>query len=535
VALVALFRPGPLQSGMVDTFIERKHGGDGQSIDYMHPDLEPVLTQTYGVILYQEQVMQIAQILAGYSLGQADLLRRAMGKKKPEEMAKQRAIFIEGATKNKIAKQTAEYIFDLMEKFAGYGFNKSHSAAYAVLSYQTAWLKAHYPAAFMAAVMTADMENTDKLELIKNEVKIMGLKLRPPDINRSGAVFVVESDTELRYGLGALKGLGRSAAEAICDERAQNGDYTDLATMCDRLGASKVNKRAFESLAKSGALDAMGKNRPSILATLPAALQKAEQDARAAAAGQEDMFGNDAPAIEELRLEEVPAWSFAELLSHEYESLGLYLSGHPFDQYKADAPYITTHSLSTVNKMQVPASSGAEKRYGAGSPATLAGQIVDIRKRGKRVTMILDDGQARIELALYQETFQRYRHMLENRAIRLFRGKLRFEEFIDGWRLTVSEVLDIDREIENKASRLVIHWLQKDTRLNPGKLAEILEPFRPGRCNVALYYASADGEARLKLGEDWTVRPTRALRDLLSKSIGVGSFRFMYNQDRTPD
>ena len=291
VALVALFRPGPLQSGMVDDFISRKHDLSKREIDYLHPDLKSVLESTYGVILYQEQVMQIAQVLAGYTLGGADLLRRAMGKKKPEEMAKQREVFVTGATERGVAKFTATRIFDLMEKFAGYGFNKSHSVAYALLAYQTAYLKAHYPAAFMAAVMSADLDHTDRLVMIKDDCRKSDLNLLPPDVNQSAYQFSVADDASILYGLGAIKGVGRNAVEAIIVEREQNGTFASITEFCRRIDLEKVNRRALEAMIKSGAMDSFGTTRRSLMHELPGALKSADQEARARAAGQNDMFG----------------------------------------------------------------------------------------------------------------------------------------------------------------------------------------------------------------------------------------------------
>ncbi|MFM7707581.1 MAG: DNA polymerase III subunit alpha, partial [Gammaproteobacteria bacterium] len=291
VALVALFRPGPLQSGMVEDFIARKHGRIDGPIDYLHPSLEPVLKPTYGVILYQEQVMQIAQVLAGYTLGGADLLRRAMGKKKPEEMAKQRSVFVEGATAQGVPGSQAAHIFDLMEKFAGYGFNKSHSAAYALLSYQTAWLKAHHPEAYMAAVLSADMAHTDKIVTLKDDCDRMGLEVLPPDVNASGWAFVVAGPRRVRYGLGAIKGVGEGAVESIVAQRGAVGPYRSLEDICRRLDLDKVNRRVFEALIRSGSLDSLGANRATLMARLPAAVQLGEQSTRAAETGQVDLFG----------------------------------------------------------------------------------------------------------------------------------------------------------------------------------------------------------------------------------------------------
>ena len=291
IALVALFRPGPLQSGMVDDFIDRKHGR--AAILYPHPDLEVILKPTYGVILYQEQVMQIAQVLARYSLGEADLLRQAMGKKKPEEMAKQRAVFVGGATSNGVDEDRATSIFDLMEKFAGYGFNKSHSAAYALIAYQTAWLKAHYPAAFMAAVLSADMDTTDKVLVFVDEAKVMGLTIELPNMNECEWRFSATSRDVIRYGLGAIKGVGEGAIEGIIQERDANGRFEDLFDFCRRVDGRRVNRRVLEALVRSGALDELGPTRATMMATLTYALQAADQHARNREAGQNDMFGAD--------------------------------------------------------------------------------------------------------------------------------------------------------------------------------------------------------------------------------------------------
>ncbi len=528
VALVALYRPGPLQSGMVDDFIDRKHGASDQVIDYLHPDLEPVLRATYGVILYQEQVMQIAQRLAGYSLGEADLLRRAMGKKKPEEMAKQRSIFVNGAVERAVDERLAAHIFDLMEKFAGYGFNKSHSAAYAVLSYQTAWLKAHYPAAFLAAVMSADLDDTDKLTVLRRDVEAEGLVLLLPDINDSGLHFEVRGKRSIRYGLGAVKGLGQGAVETMVAAR-QAGPFLSLADFCERVDTSRVGRRAVEALIKAGAMDDLAHNRPTLLASLPSALGLAEQAAQARASGQNDMFGT---SVEQQPTghavpEPVPDWGLSALLEAEREALGLYLSGHPFDQYRADIPFVTTGTIGALVSVPPPQTNGSARR--PGRDVTLAGLVSGIRKRGNRVTLELDDGQDRIEVALYQDTYERFRHLLGNNSIVVIAGSLRFEEFIDAWRLTAREVIDIDRAIEGRASGLVIRWCEKQEGfLEPRELETLLEPYRPGRCAVSLFLEKQDTQAHIKLGAGWTVRPSRELRERLSAVVGADGYRFIY-------
>ena len=271
VALVALFRPGPLQSGMVDDFIDRKHGR--AEVIYAHPDLEPILNTTYGVILYQEQVMEITRVLAGYTLGGADILRRAMGKKKPEEMAKQRSIFTKGAVNRGIAEETATYIFDLMEKFAGYGFNKSHSAAYALVSYQTAYLKAHFPAEFMAAVLSSDLDNTDKVVSFLEDCQHAKIKILAPHVNHSAIKFIATADQEIRFGLGAIKGVGEAALESIITAREQEGEFKTLFALCQRVETRKVNRRVLEALIKAGALDGLGPSRAAMLLSIEAAIK----------------------------------------------------------------------------------------------------------------------------------------------------------------------------------------------------------------------------------------------------------------------
>jgi DNA polymerase-3 subunit alpha len=528
VALVALFRPGPLRSGMVDDYIERKHGSNEQAIDYFHPDLEPVLQSTHGVILYQEQVMEIAQRLSGYSLGEADILRRAMGKKKPEEMAKQRSVFVDGAEQRDVKRKIATGVFDLVEKFAGYGFNKSHSAAYALLAYQTAWLKAHFPAAFMAAVFSSEMDDTDKLVVLKRDCVLLNIELQPPDINESAYHFSICGLTTIRYGLGAIKGLGRNVAEQILEARAA-GAFTDLEDFCGRLSAQKVGRRTVEALIKSGAMDSLGSNRPGLLAGLQVALNRAEQAERARAAGQEDMFSLDAvPGTEPAAKINVPDWSFSETLQAERESLGLYMSGHPFDQYRADVPFISSGSVSSLTRVARPAKSD-DKPWSRGRDVVVAGLVSGLKRRGGRVTLDLDDGDSQIEVTFFQDAYENFRHLLVAHAIVVISGQIKFDDFIDGWRVNAKEAFDIDRVIETRASKLVIRWREgTNGALNANHLKHTLEPFRPGSCAVSLFYQRANAEARVSLGGSWSVRPSRELREQLSGLVGWDGFRFIY-------
>jgi DNA polymerase-3 subunit alpha len=536
VALVALFRPGPLQSGMVDDFITRKHATNKADIDYLHPELKPVLEETYGVILYQEQVMQIAQVRAGYTLGGADLLRRAMGKKKPEEMAKQREIFVTGATERGVAEKTATRIFDLMEKFAGYGFNKSHSAAYAVLSYQTAYLKAHFPAPFMAAVMSADLHQTDRLVTLKDDCRQLKLNLLAPDINASAYHFSVPDDKTILYGLGAIKGVGKAAVDSLINEREENGPYRSLAEFCRRMDNDKINRRALEAMVKSGAMDAFGDSRRGLMHQVPEALRGADQEARAAAAGQNDMFGVAAPEpeVEESQAAAMAEWQERLLLSNEKEALGLYLTGHPFDAVRNDARHLADGRLADITGEPAPQRTKGERNYAQSRrEATVAGLIVDVRKRGNRVSVTLDDDTARMEVSLFSEAFQEFRHLLVKDEIVVVTGALRYDDFIGSWTVNVKNVLHIDRVIESRAKSLLLSLApngQGEQLLT--RLHDLLLPFREGSCDVSVRYIGDSAAARLSLGPEWAVRPSRELRDKLTDLLGNNNVRLLYAPQR---
>jgi len=536
VALVALFRPGPLQSGMVDDFITRKHDLSKREIDYLHPDLKSVLEPTYGVILYQEQVMQIAQVLAGYTLGGADLLRRAMGKKKPEEMAKQREVFVNGATERGVAESTATRIFDLMEKFAGYGFNKSHSVAYALIAYQTAYLKAHYPAAFMAAVMSADLDHTDRLVMIKDDCRKSGLNLLPPNVNRSAYQFSVADDESILYGLGAIKGVGRNAVDAVIAEREQNGAFENIAEFCRRVDLEKVNRRALEAMIKAGAMDGFGTTRRSLMHELPEALKSADQEARAKAAGQNDMFGiaeapKAATPVEQIQLVE---WTDREFLANEKEALGLYLTGHPFDAVRQDAMFLVDGRLAEISSEPPPQTSSGQRNYAQQRrEVTVAGLIMDVRKRGNRVTVVLDDDSGRLEVSLFSEAFQEFRHLLSKDEIVVVSGTLRYDDFVGGWQVNAKNIVHIDRVIEMRARSMILSFApngQGQGLLN--RLHDVLLPYREGNCDVAVQYVGTEAAARLSLGPEWTVRPSRELRDKLTELLGQNSVRLLYAPDR---
>ncbi len=444
IALVALFRPGPLQSGMVDDFIDRKHGRS--RVEYPHPALEAILKPTYGVILYQEQVMQIAQVLAGYTLGGADMLRRAMGKKKPEEMEKQRAIFTDGAVANQVDAKTATYIFDLMEKFAGYGFNKSHSAGYALVSYQTAWLKAHFPAEFMAAVLSADMDNTDKVVTLIDECRSMDLDIRPPDVNRSLYSFSADHERVIFYGLGAIKGVGRGAIESVIAGRESEA-YRSLDDFCQRVDSSKVNRKVMEALIKGGAMDCFSPNRAALMAHLDYALQSAEQQQNNIDAGISDMFESFTPEEKAHSLPDCQAWDEKHRLMAEREALGLFLTGHPLALFDNEIRQIAPASLGQwLEKLDHGA--GAERFRQKEQDAVVCGLVVDIRMRnsfkGREAFVTLDDQSGRVDVRVVPELLTRIESIVQKDLVWVVTGGIAYDDFNNGIRMRANAVQLLD-------------------------------------------------------------------------------------------
>ncbi|ENM5900274.1 DNA polymerase III subunit alpha [Vibrio mimicus] len=528
IALVALFRPGPLQSGMVDNFIDRKHGREAISYPdekWQHESLKEILEPTYGIILYQEQVMQIAQVLSGYTLGGADMLRRAMGKKKPEEMAKQRAVFQEGAEKNGVDGELAMKIFDLVEKFAGYGFNKSHSAAYALVSYQTLWLKTHYPAEFMAAVMTADMDNTEKVVGLVDECKNMGLTVLPPDINSGLYRFNVDDNGAIVYGIGAIKGVGEGPIEAILEARNKDGYFKDLFDFCARIDLKKVNKRVIEKLILAGALDRLGPHRAAMMASVDDAVRAASQHHQAEAFGQTDMFGvlTDAPEEVEQKYTQVPEWPEKVRLEGERETLGLYLTGHPVDEYLKELVKYTSCRLNEAAPTRRDQS------------LTVAGLVIAARvmttKRGTRIgLMTLDDRSGRMEVMLYSEALDRYAEWLEKDKILVVSGQVSFDDFNGGLKMSAREVMDLGSAREKFARGLSISILQSqiDQQFFE-RFSHILEPHRAGTVPVNVYYQRPDARARLTLGTEWRVTPSDTLLDELKQLLGKDQVELEFN------
>ena len=532
IALGALYRPGPME--LIPEYVACKHG---KKPEYLHPEMEQVLGVTYGVFVYQEQVMQIAQRLAGYTLGGADLLRRAMGKKKPEEMAKQRGVFVAGAAARGIEERIANAIFDQMEKFAGYGFNKSHAAAYALISYQTAYLKAHFPAAFMAAMLSADMDHTDKVVTLIHECDAMKLDVRPPDINTSLYEFAVEGDSAIRYGLGAVRGVGQGVVEAIVAEREAGGPFTSLDELCRRLDLQKINRRVLEALLRSGSLDALGANRATLMQRLPSAMQLGDQNSRAHEAGQNDLFGlGPAPSAAQAsaptsRVEGpvLREWTEAVRLAGERETLGLYLTGHPAKSYTALLACVASHWIGDlVSERPMP---GAEPvRFGGGKPVTVGGLVDEIKKRGPRFIVTLDDGTGRLEVTLFEDVYQKYREVLAKDALVLVDGMLRFDDFSDGWRLQARRITDLRKTGEQQARRIDLTWPhdRPDSAALQARLAELLASFRPGPCAVTIEYSGAAARGVLKLGPEWAVRAASELREGLEELLGHGSVDVKY-------
>lgn len=516
IALVALFRPGPLQSGMVDDFINRKHGR--AKVAYPHPKLEPVLRPTYGVILYQEQVMQIAQVLAGYTLGSADILRRAMGKKKPEEMAKQREIFCKGSQAAGISSDLANQIFDLMEKFAGYGFNKSHSASYALIAYQTAWLKTHYPAAFMAAVLSSDMDRTEKIIIFLDECENLKLHVSPPDINKSAWFFNVVDEKNLLYGLGAIKGLGEAAIENIIAAREQDGPFKNLFDFCSRVDLRKTNRRSLEALIKAGCFDSLGTHRASLMASLNLAIQHAEQKLHDQTHGQHDllsMFSEDSTP----EFIEAEKWVDNIQLQGEKETLGFYLTGHPLRQYLNELSNFTTCRL-------------AELHPGDHKNGRVAGIVTNIRsrqtKRGDRIGIFsLDDGTTQVEVVCFSEAYHKYRGLLVEDQMVIVEGDVGIDDFSNSTRILAREIMTLAEAREKFAKQIRIH-LPSTQKINVDHLQQMLNTFAGGSCPVIIRYLRDNIQADIKPGKNLLVKPGEALLKMLKEQLQIENVELVY-------
>jgi DNA polymerase-3 subunit alpha len=533
VALVALFRPGPLQSGMVDDFINRKKGRAEVSYphaQYQHQSLRPALEPTYGIILYQEQVMQIAQVMGGYTLGEADLLRRAMGKKKAEEMAKQRESFVQGAMNKGHSQSLASNIFDLMEKFAGYGFNKSHSAAYALVAYQTAWLKTHYPAQFMAATMSSDMDKTDKVVTFIDECRAMNLQLLPPDVNRGSFQFSVDNDGSIIYGLGAIKGLGEGPVESIISAREQGDAFRDIFDFCMRVDGRKVNKRALEALIRSGALDQIGPSadigfsRAVMLASMDEAIKAAEQQANNISSGMTDLFAGTVAEVSGTdnyaTYASTTSLTTKQQLSGEKDTLGLFLTGHPIDEYEAELKKMLPNRIVDVRP-------GKEK-------ATVYGMIVAMRvmknKRGENFAFLtLDDKSGRIEISVWAEKFNAYRELLVKDALLVIQGEVSEDDFTGGLKLVADSIQSIYEARCSQLKQLKISLIKSDVKGDcMASLQTTLSQYSGGFCPVVIEYRMPDATGQFILGEQWKIHPKDEFMHQIREQFGKNTVELTY-------
>ena len=500
IALVALFRPGPMD--LIPEFIERKHGRS--RVAYLDPRLEPILSPTYGVMVYQEQVMQIAQAIGGYALGAADLLRRAMGKKLPEEMAKHRDVFVAGAGRSGVPERKASELFDLMEKFAGYGFNKSHAAAYALVAYQTAYMKAHHAAAFMAANLSAVMDDTDKVQSIYQDAVANGVKILPPDVNAAEYRFVPVDERTIRYGLGAVKGTGESAIGAILKARTDGGPFIDLFDVCERVDKRIVNRRTVEALVRAGAFDAIDDHRARLLASVGIALEAAEQLSRDAQ--QVSLFGEAVGRQRPACIEAEP-WDERQRLVEEKAALGFYVSGHPFGAYRREFASLMRSTLADLQPRN--------------EPQLLAGLAASARtamtRRGKMAIVLLDDGAAQIEVSVYNELWESSRDLIKEDRPLVVQGRVTKDEFTGGFRVVADKLYDLAgaRAKFARAIRLSLNGDASTGGAAAKKLRELLAPYRPGTCPVRVCYRAGDAVAELRLGDDWRVTPDDALIDAL--------------------
>ena len=515
IALVALYRPGPMD--LIPDFCRRKHG---EKFEYPHPAVEPILRETYGIMVYQEQVMQMAQIVGGYSLGGADLLRRAMGKKNKEEMAQQREIFVNGALKGGTSKEQAGNLFDLMEKFAGYGFNKSHAAAYALVAYQTAWLKAHHPAAFMAATLSADMDNTDKVRIFYQDTLQQNLRVLLPDVNSSGYLFSPVDERTIAYGLGAIKGTGRAAIDNITQAREQ-GAFKDLFDFCRRVDKRIVNRRTVEALIRAGAFDSINSSsfdtsggsgqahRACLMATLDAALASADQQARAA--NQNSLFGNDEAVVAlTVKYADVPHWRLREQLAHEKTSLGFYLGGHPYQEYAEELANFIKIKLGDLTPQFVgrPEDRGqrTEDRSRRGVPVVLAGIVAGLRiqqtRRGRMAVVTLDDGSAQIEMTVFNEEYERSKPWIREDELLVVRGKATLDEYSGNVRVSGEELFDFASARSHFALQLA---LRCNGKASVAQLKKLFAPYRDGKCPVQIHYRNNEASCQLRLGEAWQV------------------------------
>ena len=525
IALVALFRPGPMD--LIPDFCERKHGR--QAVQYPDPRVEAVLSETYGIMVYQEQVMQMAQIIGGYPLGGADLLRRAMGHKDAEEMARHRDIFRKGAEANGLSERKADEIFDLMEKFAGYGFNKSHAAAYALVAYQTAYMKAHHPSAFMAANFSAVMDDTDKVHQFRDDALAIGLAVLGPDINQGNYRFEPVDGTTIRYGLGGVKGSGESAINAIVEARRAGGPFRDLFDFCRRIDRRVVNRRAIEALVRAGAFDSVYPNehtglaadahRAAVLASVGIALEAAEQAERNAQ--QVSLFGGGGEDPQPMALLAVRRWSEAERLANEKQALGYYFSGHPFAAYRREIGGFVRGRLAEL----VPRN----------EPTLLAGIVVASRmqqtRSGRMAVITLDDGSATVEVTAFAELFDAHREQLREDQPVLIQGKVSKDEFSGGVRVRAEKIIDLATARGRFAREMRLSMNGNATAAAApaiDRLRATLAPYRNGPCPVAIRYCNGAASVEMRLGNEWRVNLDERLLESLKEWLAPENVEIVY-------
>ncbi len=514
IALVALYRPGPMD--LIPDFCERKHG---KRFEYPDPRVKDILTESYGIMIYQEQVMQMAQIIGGYSLGGADLLRRAMGKKKAEEMAEHRGIFAEGAAKNGLTPRKADELFDLMEKFAGYGFNKSHAAAYALVAYQTAYLKAHHAAAFMAANLSAVMNDTDKVQQLHEDARANGLDILPPDVNSGGYRFAPVDRKRIRYGLGAIKGTGEGAINHIIEVRGESGPYQDLFDFCHRVDNRVVNRRVVESLVRAGAFDSVDDNRAALLASVGLALESAEQASRSA--NQTNLFGDVEDHRPTAQIAKVSRWSDLERLKQEKVAVGYYLSGHPFRTFEAEL-----RGFAPTRLDQVSAQAGTVMLAGI-----VVSQRIQMTRRGRMGVLVLDDSYARLELTVFNELYEQHRHWLKEDTLIVVEGKVSKSMFDDSENLRISaeKLYDLQKAREQFARALKITC---NGQSSGDKLRALLTPHLKGTCPVEIEYHNQGASCEIRLGEEWKVHPRDELYASLAEWLRPENVKFQYSNEQ---
>lgn len=519
IALVALYRPGPLESGMVDDFVNTKHGR--MRAKYPLPQLEPILKETYGVIVYQEQVMKIANVLASYTLGDADMLRRAMGKKIPKVMAAEKGKFMAGAEKNNIPLDKAEYIFDLMAKFAGYGFNKSHSAAYALIAYQTAYLKAHYPAQFMAALLSCDVNNTDKVVRYINECKDHEIEVLPPDINESDKDFAVVND-RIRFGLAAVKNVGESALDSIMEEREKDGPYKSLEDLCTRVDSRKVNRRVIESLTKAGAFDSLGAKRSQLFAIFDQALEQAQAIQRDKLSGQISLFSvmpeDSMIKNTSIDLPNVPEWSEKEKLAFEKETVGFYITGHPLDNFRKEIKAVADTDITGLNER-------ADNQ-----PVRIGGLVRDLKehrsKKGDPMGFVtLEDTSGTVEVVVFPDTFSQCSHLLTSDEPIIVQGVIQKD---DRGSKIIADTVDNLTDARTKFTEAARIMLQAD-QINRQRLENLKNMMRRfhGTCPVSLtLHFNKRGEVDIDTPQDFTITPCRELTDEVEKTLGYATISY---------